>query len=286
MSGGRFRSFFRHRGAAAGLLALLLVVALAALAPWLAPHDPFEQPDIAALKLQSPSARFLLGSDQLSRDVLSRILYGLRVPLAVGFLAMAVSVSLGTALGALAAYRAGWMDSLLMRTADLLLSFPRLVLLLLVVGLLPQERSLLAIVLVLGLTGWMSTGRLVRAEVLSLREREFVLGAKALGLSGFRVFWSHILPNCTGVIVVSATLGLAGAVLWEVYLSFLGVGLPPPHPSLGSMVAEGVTFLQTAPWVAIFPALAIVGIVLSAHLVGEGLRDAFDPKQRGAFVGG
>ena len=271
---------FRHHGPA--MLGLWLVggLALAALlTPYLAPYDPAAQGvDLVATRFQPPSPAHPMGTDRFGRDVLSRVLYGGRTSLAIGALAVAIAITLGSLVGALAGYARGWIDAVSMRCVDLLLSFPRLVLLITIVALV--RPSIAVITLVLGLTGWMATSRLVRGEVLSLREREFVQAARALGLRAPRILLRHVLPNVASPIIVAATLGIGNTILVEASLSFLGLGVPPPAPSWGGMVARGRDVMLEAPWITIFPGLAIVLTVMSFNLIGDGLRDALDPRSR------
>ncbi len=269
--------FRRHRPAMAGL-ALVAVLALAALlTPYLAPHDPAAQgADIVATRFQPPSLAHPMGTDRFGRDVFSRVLYGGRISLAIGSLAVAIAITLGSLLGAVAGYGRGWIDAVSMRFVDLLLSFPRLVLLITVVALI--EPSILIITLVLGLTGWMGTSRVVRGEVLSLREREYILAARALGFGKGRILFRHVLPNVASPIIVAATLGIGNTILAEAALSFLGLGVPPPTPSWGGMVSAGRDVMLDAWWITTFPGLAIVLTVMSFNLIGDGLRDALDPR--------
>ncbi len=269
--------FRRHRPAMAGL-ALVAVLALAALlTPYLAPYDPAAQgADIVATRFQPPSLAHPMGTDRFGRDVFSRVLYGGRISLAIGSLAVAIAITLGSLLGAVAGYGRGWIDAVSMRFVDLLLSFPRLVLLITVVALI--EPSILIITLVLGLTGWMGTSRVVRGEVLSLREREYILAARALGFGKGRILFRHVLPNVASPIIVAATLGIGNTILAEAALSFLGLGVPPPTPSWGGMVSAGRDVMLDAWWITTFPGLAIVLTVMSFNLIGDGLRDALDPR--------
>ncbi|MFV1988853.1 MAG: ABC transporter permease [Gemmatimonadota bacterium] len=272
-----WRTFRRHRPAMFGLALVGGLGLVALLTPFLAPFDPAAQgADIVATRFHPPSWEHLMGTDRFGRDVLSRVLYGGRVSLAIGTLAILIAITIGSMIGAIAGYTRGWVDAISMRTVDLLLSFPRLVLLITIVALV--EPSVLVITLVLGLTGWMGTSRLVRGEVLSLREREFVQAARALGFGTPRIIFRHILPNVASPIIVAATLGIGNTILVEASLSFLGLGVPPPAPSWGLMVAAGKDVMLDAPWVALFPGLAIVLTVMSFNLVGDGLRDALDPK--------
>lgn len=276
-------TFRRHRPAMLGLGLVGGLAMMALLTPYLAPYDPATQgADIVATRFQPPSWDHPMGTDRFGRDVFSRVLYGGRVSLAIGFIAIAIAITLGSLVGAVAGYARGWIDTVSMRTVDLLLSFPRLVLLITIVALV--QPSVLVITLVLGLTGWMGTSRLVRGEVLSMREREFVLAARALGFGAPRILFRHILPNVASPIIVAATLGIGNTILVEASLSFLGLGVPPPAPSWGLMVAAGKDVVLDAPWIALFPGLAIVLTVMSFNLVGDGLRDALDPRSRAGLT--
>jgi peptide/nickel transport system permease protein len=274
------RHFRRSKLALAGVGVIFLLYAVAVLAPLLAPYDPIAQPlNLVASSYLAPFAGgHLLGTDQFGRDVLSRILYGARISLAIGFVATAISVTLGTMVGAVAGYFGGWVDSVLMRFTDMVLAFPRLVLLILVVALFSP--SLTLIILVLGLTQWPGTTRIVRGDVLSLREREFIQAARALGFGRWRIIMRHLIPNVLAPVIVTATLGIGNTIVMEAGLSFLGLGVQPPTPSWGSMVADGRQNLIGGWWVATFPGLAIVLTVLAFNLVGDGLRDALDPRLR------
>ena len=268
--------FARHRQAAAGLVLLAALCLSALLTPYLAPHDPSEQERVVETRYQAPSAEHPLGTDRFGRDVLSRVLYGARISLGIGFVAVLIAISLGTVVGAGAGYVGGWTDGVTMRGVDLLLSFPRLVLLITVVALF--EPSIALVTLVLGLTGWMGTSRVVRGEVLSVREQPYVEAARALGYSDGRILFRHVLPNALGPVIVSATLGVGNTILAEAALSFLGLGVQPPTASWGSMVAAGRDVMLEAWWITLFPGLAIVLTVMSFNLVGDGLRDAMDPR--------
>jgi len=272
-----WRAFRRHRQAMLGL-GLVLILGLAALlTPYLAPFDPAAQgADIVATRFQPPSASHLMGTDRFGRDVFSRVLYGARISLSIGFLAVAIAVSLGTLLGALSGYVRGWLDTLSMRFVDLLLSFPRLVLLVTMAALFTP--SIFLVTLILGLTGWMGTSRIVRGEVLSVREREFIVAARALGFRNRRILLRHVIPSVLSPVIVAATLGIGNTILAEAALSFLGLGVPPPAASWGSMVASGRDVMTNAWWITTFPGTAIVLTVMSFNLVGDGLRDALDPR--------
>ena len=270
--------FAAHRGARLALGVLIALVVVAALAPWLAPYDPTAQLDIVALKNLAPSLAHPFGTDFASRDVFSRVLYGARVSLSVAVLAIAVSTSLGTAYGAVAGYRGGRVDDLMMRLIDAALSIPR-ILILIAVLVLWGEVSLPVLVLLLGLTGWFGVSRLVRAEVLALREQEMVLAARALGARDRDILRRHILPNVMSPVIVAATLGIANVILIEAGLSYLGIGVRPPTPSWGNIIFDGREQLGSLWWISTFPGLAIVVTVIACNLVGDGLRDALDPRQ-------
>lgn len=273
----------RFRGNHLALFGLGLVVVFylaALLTPLIAPFDPVHQPAFqgqgVGTRLLGPSLDHPLGTDQLSRDILSRILYGARISLSIGFLAVAISVTLGAVLGAVAGYLGGWVDTLTMRFVDMVLAFPRVVLLIVLVALF--EPSIFLLVAALALTQWPSTTRIVRGEILALREREFAEAARALGFSTPRIIFRHLLPNALAPIIVAATLGIGNTIVLEAGLSFLGLGVQPPTPSWGTMVADGRDYLLTAWWIATFPGLAIVAVVLGFNLVGDGIRDAMDPR--------
>ena len=255
---------------------MVVLVVLAVLAQWIAPWDP-NRPDVRKI-LDSPSKAHPLGTDQLGRDVLSRMLYGARVSLAVGFVSVGIATLIGIALGAAAGYHGGTIDALVMRLVDLMLVFPRFFLLLAVLAFL--RPSIWTIMTVIGLTGWMSVARLVRAEFLSLKEREFVLWSQSIGASSFRTIWRHILPNAVGPVLVAMTLGIPAAILTESGLSFLGLGVQPPHATWGNILNEGKDAIEIGWWLSAYPGLAILVTVLSYNLLGEGIRDALDPRLR------
>ena len=273
-----WRRFFRNRGAGwgVGVLAFFVIAALAA--PLIAPFDPNAQLDIVDLKNHGPSAVYLFGTDAVSHDVWSRVVFGARVSLAVGALAMLLAVTLGALVGAVAGYYRRWIDAVLMRLVDVGLSLPRLFVLLMVIAVFGRV-PLPALVLVMGLTSWFGTSRLVRAEVLGLREREFIAAARALGAGPGRVIFRHVLPNAAAPIIVSAALGIGNVLLLEAGLSFFGVGVPPPDASWGNMIADGAPHLATAPWTTLFPGLAIALVVMALNAVGDALRHALDPRQ-------
>lgn len=266
--------FHRNRLAMSGLILVLTLFAISLLAPWLAPYDP-NQINLQAALLP-PSPEHWLGTDALGRDVLSRIIYGSRISLKVGFVSVGLATLIGVLIGAVAGFYGGWVDNLLMRLVDIMLCFPTFFLILAVIALL--EPSIWNIMVIIGLTSWMGVARLVRAEFLSLKEREFVLAAKALGASDLRLIFRHLLPNALAPVMVSATLGVAGAILTESALSFLGLGVQPPTPSWGNILTAGKDNLEIAWWLSVFPGLAILITVMAYNLLGEGIREAIDPR--------
>ena len=272
------RQFRRNHLAMGGLIVMLLLYVVTLLTPLLAPFDPTAQGDIVATRYLSPSAQHLMGTDKFGRDIFSRVLYGARISLSIGFIAVGLGVVIGGAIGALAGYFGKWTDAALMRFTDMMLSFPRLILLIVIIALF--EPSIWLVVTVLGLTGWMGVARIVRGEVLSLREREFVQAARVLGMSDFRIIMRHILPNTLAPVIVYSTLGIGNTILVEASLSFLGLGVQPPTPSWGNMINDGRDALLRAWWISTFPGLAIVVTVTAFNLLGDGLRDALDPRMR------
>ncbi len=260
-----------------GLFFVSVVVIAAVFAPWLAPHNPITG-DLKNAYLVEPGSRFLLGTDTQGRDVLSRVLYGARLSLSVGVISQSVSVTLGVLLGLLAGYYGRWVDALVMRLADITLAFPTLLLLIAVAA--AVKPSLPVVFVVIGIVGWAGMARLVRSQVLVLRHSEFVLAARALGARDRRVLLRHLLPNVRTQVIIAATLGIAGAIMAEAALSFVGLGAQPPTPSWGAMVADGRDLLRVAPWISFAPGLAIGAAVLGFNLVGDALREAYDPKLR------
>ena len=272
-----WRRFRRHRQAILGLALIVLLTGTALLAPALAPYDPDAQADIVATRYQAPSVSHPMGTDRFGRDIFSRVLYGARISLSIGLLAVLIAITLGTAIGAIAGFFGGRLDTVLMRGVDLLLSFPRLVLLVVLVALF--EPSIALVTLVLGLTGWMGVSRIVRGQVLTVREMEFVTAARVLGFGRARILTRHVLPNVLTPVIVAATLGIGNTILAEAALSFLGLGVQPPTASWGNMVASGRDAMLDAWWITTFPGLAIVFTVMAFNLVGDGLRDALDPRR-------
>lgn len=266
--------FKRNRLALVGLAIVFIMMIVSLAAPLIAPYDPVS---IDVRNVFSPPSRsHPFGTDELGRDVLSRMIWGSRVSLQVGFLAVSIAIMIGTILGSLAGYYGGRLDSVIMRFVDIMLAFPTLFLILAVITIV--EPSIYNIMIIIGLTGWMDVARLVRAEFLTLKERDFVYAAKALGASNLRIIFSHILPNALSPVFVAATFGIAGAILIESGLSFLGLGVQPPNPSWGNIITSGKDNIEVAWWLSLFPGLAILITVLSYNLVGEGLRDSIDPR--------
>ena len=260
--------------ALAGSAIILFLFLVAALAPVIAPHDPnvIDTSNILA----SPTAGHLFGTDELGRDVFSRMLYSARISLLVGFVAMGIATVIGIIVGALSGYYGGWVDSVLMRFVDIMLCFPTIFLILAVIAVLgPSIWNIMAII---GITSWMGVSRLVRAEFLTLKERDFVMASKAVGARDMRVIFRHILPNAMAPVFVSAVLGVGGAILVESSLSFLGLGVQPPTASWGNMLAAGKDNIEIAWWLSLFPGLAILVTVLGYNLLGEGLQDALNPR--------
>lgn len=260
----------------AGALLTIVIIVIALAAPLLAPYDPSAQE--TARRLEGPTNTHPLGLDDLGRDVLSRILFGARVSLRVGFSVVLIASTIGIALGAMAGYFGGKIDTVVMRTSDVLLAFPGILLAIAFVAVLGP--SLNNVIIALSTIGWVGYARLVRGQVLKVREIEFVTAAKALGASSGRVIFFHVLPNVMNPVIVMATLGLAGAILAEAALSFLGLGVQPPTPSWGAMLSSGRQYLGMANHLAIFPGLAIMLAVMGLNFLGDGLIDALDPKYR------
>ncbi len=267
----RFRG---NRFAVAGGMVVLVLFLASMLAPFITPYDP-DSLDLYHV-LMPPSAGHWFGTDELGRDVFTRVVFGAKISLKVGFVAVGIAVLVGTIIGLVSAYYGGWIDSIFMRFVDIMLCFPTFFLILAVIAML--EPSIWYIMIIIGLTGWMGVARLVRAEVLSIRERDYIMAAKALGASDFRIIFRHVLPNALSPVLVSATLGVAGAILTESALSFLGIGVQPPTPSWGNILSAGKDYIEFAWWLSLFPGLAILVTVLSYNLLGEGIRDALDPR--------
>lgn len=292
-----WRRFRKNRLAAAGGVIVVLMFFVAVFAPFISPHNP-DDIDRRHI-LESPSLKHPLGTDDLGRDVLSRMILGSRISLSVGFVAVGIATLIGIFLGAISGYYGGWVDRIIMRFIDIMLTIPTFFLILAVIAFIDPniwsssaipdwirnslrviliDPNIMNIMIVIGLTSWMGVARLVRAEVLSLKEREFVLAARALGTGDMNIIFRHIMINSMAPVFVSAVLGIAGAVLVESALSFLGIGVQPPAPSWGNILTLGKDNIEIAWWLSVFPGLAILITVLSYNLVGEGLRDALDPR--------
>jgi len=267
--------FMKHRLAVAGLIILMIIIFMAIFAPWIAPKNPYE---LSGSFGAPPSSENILGTDQVGRDVLSRLIYASRVSLMVGIGAVAIYTVIGTILGAVSGYFGGWIDMLFMRVTDVFMSFPSLMVVLVVVSVLGP--SLTNMIIIIGLLGWPPIARLVRGSVLSLKQMDYVKASVALGLGTPRILFLHILPNAIAPILVQATFGMAGTIIIEASLSFLGMGVQPPTASWGNMLtdAQSLTVLTDQPWLWVPPGLMIVISVLSINFIGDGLRDAIDPK--------
>jgi peptide/nickel transport system permease protein len=278
MKGRVWQRFRTHRLAVAGLVTVTALLLAAILAPILAPRDPTLIETQLRFLAPFANASLPLGSDELGRDTLSRLLHGGRVSLTVGLVAMITTVLSGALVGIAAGYLGGIVDTLLMRFVDTMLCFPQVFLLLVVAAFVPP--TLLSISLVIGLTSWMEVSRIVRAEILQLKEQDFVAAARALGASRSRIMFRELLPNAAAPILVAATLKVASAVLMESYISYLGYGVQPPLASWGNMLTNAQGYLDTVPWLAILPGLMITLTVMGFNFLGDGLRDALDPRLR------
>lgn len=272
-----WRRFRRHRRALAGIVVLALLLAVAALAPALAPHDPMAQ-DLVTV-LQPASASYPLGTDDLGRDILSRLIYGGRLPFVIGFGSTAVLLVIGIAVGALAGYAGGRIDNALMRVVDVVLAFPAFFLLLIVAAY--SGVTVVTIILFIGLFNWMYLARLVRAEFLVLRHADYVAAARATGVGDWGIMWRHMLPNALAPIIINATFAIAAAMYTEAALDVLGVGLPAATPTWGTMLAASEQYMAVIPLQTIAPGLVLMLAILAINVVGDGLRDALDP--RGGF---
>lgn len=270
------RRITNHNLALVGLLILVPMFICAVVAPIISPHDPVE-PDLKNI-LDSPSWSHPFGTDTLGRDVFSRVIYGSRISLLVGFVSVGIATLIGIMVGALSGYSGGIVDELIMRFVDLMMCFPTFFLILAVIALL--EPSIWNIMIVIGLTNWMGIARLVRAEIMSIKNKEYVLAAKAMGFPNRRIIFGHVLPNSLSPVYVVATLGIGGAILTESALSFLGIGVQPPTPSWGNILTQAKDNIEVAWWLSLYPGLAIFLTVMGYNLLGEGLRDIFDPRRR------
>lgn len=276
-----WRALTRNHLAMAGAAVMTLLVIVGVIGPWIAPYDPLTQ-DLSE-SLEGPSVQHWFGTDSFGRDILSRVLHGARISLLVGVVSQAIAFSLGVLLGVVSGYYGGRADTLVMRLADVTLAFPTLLLLIAITA--AFQPSLAVVFVAIGVVGWAGLARLVRSQALVVRELDYVQAARALGMGDARLLARHVLPNCLAPAVIAVTLGMAGAILLEAALSFIGLGAQPPTPSWGSMISDGRDFLRTAPWISIFPGLAIGSVVLGFNLFGDGLRDAMDPRLRGGARG-
>ncbi|HOP84974.1 MAG TPA: ABC transporter permease [Syntrophorhabdaceae bacterium] len=270
------RRVIKYNLALIGVIILIPMFLCALCAPFISPHDPLE-PDMKNI-LAPPSMEHPFGTDSLGRDVFARIIYGSRISLLVGFVSVGIAVLIGIAIGAISGYYGGIIDEIIMRFVDLMMCFPTFFLILAVIALL--EPSIWNIMIVIGFTNWMGIARLVRAEVLSIKNKEFVLAAKAQGFSEKRIIFRHIMPNALTPVYIVATLGIGGAILTESALSFLGIGVQPPTPSWGNILTQAKDNIEVAWWLSLYPGLAIFLTVMGYNLLGEGLRDIFDPRRR------
>ncbi len=268
------KRFSRNRLSVIGAVTISCLIVIALFAPYISPYDPTAI-DVHNV-LSPPGKAHPFGTDELGRDVLSRVIWGSRVSLKVGFVAVGIAILIGIIIGAIAGFYGGKVDAVLMRFVDIMLAFPTFFLILAVIAIL--EPSIFTIMVVIGVTGWMDVARLVRAEFLTLKERDFVVAAKAMGASDLRLIFRHVLPNALSPVFVAATFGVAGAILIESGLSFLGLGVQPPNPSWGNILTAGKDNIEVAWWLSLYPGIAILITVLSYNLVGEGLRDALDPR--------
>ena len=275
---GVINVFKRSRSASMGLVFVVLMVAMAIFAPYLAPHDP-EAVDLTIRRIPPGSEGHILGTDHMGRDLLSRIIFGSRVSLSVGVVAVGIGIVAGTALGLVAGFFRGKLEAVIMRVIDVMICFPTLLLALAIIAILGPKMS--NTMIAVGLTFTPRFARIVRASVLSIREQEYIEAARAMGIGNYRVLTKHVLPNAMSGMIVFATLSVGAAILIEASLSFLGLGVPPPAPTWGNIVADGRRFLLPSPWISITPGIAIIITVLGFNFFGDGLRDAMDPRLRG-----
>jgi peptide/nickel transport system permease protein len=270
------RDIKRNKLALAGFIILIPMFFCALCAPLISPHNPI-QPDLKNV-LAGPSFSHPFGTDTLGRDVLARVIYGSRISLLVGFVSVGIATLIGMVIGAVSGYYGGIADEIIMRFVDLMMCFPTFFLILAVIAFL--EPSIWNIMIVIGLTNWMGIARLVRAEILSIKSKEYVLAAKAQGVPGLKIIFSHVLPNALAPVYVVATLGIGGAILTESALSFLGIGVQPPTASWGNVLAQAKDNIEIAWWLSLYPGLAIFFTVMGYNLLGEGLSDVLDPRRR------
>lgn len=270
------RQMRRNPTAMLGLAVLVVLTFLALAAPWIAPYDPIKQNPL--MSFQAPSGQHWLGTDQFGRDILTRLLYGARISLRIGLVAVGIAIAFGGLLGLVSGYYGGWIDQVISRFVDLLLAFPGILLALVIVSVIGP--SLMNVMIAVGVAATPTYARVVRGSVLAARENVYVEAAQAVGASDRRVLVQHVLPNVLAPVIVLATLGVAGAILTGAALSFLGLGAAPPTPEWGAMLSEGRSYMRIAWWISTFPGLAIMVAVLATNLFGDGLRDALDPRMR------
>ncbi|HSJ53986.1 MAG TPA: ABC transporter permease [Anaerolineae bacterium] len=270
-----WRRLKRNRLAMVGLVIIVVLFLVAILADVVAPYDPLKQ-NLRASHL-TPNAEHLLGTDRHGRDVLSRLIYGTRISLLVGFLPQFVSLLLAVVLGLVSGYYGGWVDDVIMRLADAFFAFPSLLFMMALMFVLGPGHGLLGIVLGLGIVGWAGRARIMRGQVLSIKERTYIDAARAMGATTGRIIFRHVLPNCLAPLIVITTMAIPGAIMAEAGLSFIGLGVPPSTPSWGQMLESSREYLRQLPWLSVWPGLAILLTVLSFNLLGDGLRDALDP---------
>lgn len=280
-TGGIFRETFRqivkNKIAMFGLLLVLLLIVVGLFAEWIAPYDPYDV-DLD-ISLRPPSAEHWLGTDEEGRDVLSRIIFGARISLKVGLIASSISLLIGGLLGLMAGFFRGWLESIIMRFTDVMFGFPALLFMIGITAAVPRP-SIEVAMLAIGLVSWPGMARIMRSQVLTVVEQEYVAAARSLGYSKTRIILRHVLPNSLAPVIVAFTMSIAGAVMAEASLSFIGLGAQPPEPSWGSMIAFGRMHLRGEWWISVFPGLAVAVMVIGFNLFGEGLRDALDPTLR------
>ncbi len=278
-TGMALRRLFRSHTALAGLAITAVLVVTGLLAPWIAPHEYWRISRDAVAKAPGVVPGHILGTDELGRDVFSRLVYGAQISLLLGVGATGVAVALGVLVGAVSGYLGGWVDTLLQRVTDTFMAIPTLLVAIAVTAIM-ERPTLASLFLIMGFLSWTTVARVVRGQILSLRENDYALAARSLGAGGARVLFVHLLPNCIGPIVVLGTLLVAGMILFEAGLSFLGLGVQPPYPSWGRMLLDAKPFMEDYPWLMVYPGAAIVLTVLGLNFFGDGLRDAFDPKMK------
>ena len=273
-----YRQLKKNKTALFGFFLIVLLVFVGVFAPWVAPYDPYDAN--LEISLQPPSTQYWLGTDEEGRDVLSRIIYGARISLKVGIIASSISLMIGALLGLIAGFFRGWIETIIMRFTDVMFGFPALLFMIGITAAVPRP-SIEVAMLAIGLVSWPSMARIMRSQVLTVANTEYVAAARSLGYSKLRIMMRHVLPNSLAPVIVAFTMSIAGAVMAEASLSFIGLGAQPPEPSWGSMIAFGRVHLRGEWWISVFPGLAVAVMVIGFNLFGEGLRDALDPTMRG-----